>query len=234
MKRCGIYKITNQINGKFYVGCSIDIEQRWADHKSPRAMRRSHLLARAFKKYGKDNFLFEILEECAAPILFDREIAWIAQLKPAYNMNSGGLGNKGRNQSFATKQKLAVHGRAQWERMTPEEQRKRVENNLIGARVIGRVLPESQKLKMRRPTQLNLLRNRPYRSTAARWTRVAAIELDWSGFELFESLQQAGHAYNIRPCSISDCASGRQKTAAGKLWQRVPKSTPEPLFLLTK
>jgi len=30
---CGIYKITNQINGKIYVGKSVHIEQRFTEHK---------------------------------------------------------------------------------------------------------------------------------------------------------------------------------------------------------
>lgn len=56
----GIYKITNQINGKIYIGQSIHIERRWQEHKQPSA---NSLIAKAIKKYGVENFVFEVLEE---------------------------------------------------------------------------------------------------------------------------------------------------------------------------
>lgn len=31
-KKCGVYKITNNITGKFYIGSSIDINKRWKSH----------------------------------------------------------------------------------------------------------------------------------------------------------------------------------------------------------
>jgi len=55
----GIYKITNKINGKVYIGQSWDIEKRWANEKSGRT--NNHLL-KSFKKYGFENFHFEVLE----------------------------------------------------------------------------------------------------------------------------------------------------------------------------
>ena len=58
----GIYKIENLINGKVYIGQSIHIERRWQEHCRPSA--RS-LIGKAIQKYGKNNFSFQILEECA-------------------------------------------------------------------------------------------------------------------------------------------------------------------------
>ena len=54
----GIYKITNNINGKIYIGQSWNIEKRWYHHKW--CCHNKHLLG-AFKKYGIENFSFEIL-----------------------------------------------------------------------------------------------------------------------------------------------------------------------------
>ena len=63
-KICGIYKITNKINGKCYIGQSNDIHRRWKQELAPNAKLNPHL-ARAFEKYGIDNFEFEIIEEPA-------------------------------------------------------------------------------------------------------------------------------------------------------------------------
>lgn len=50
----GIYKITNLINSKVYIGQSNDIERRFKQHKSINEQKRhSHLpLYQAFNKYG--------------------------------------------------------------------------------------------------------------------------------------------------------------------------------------
>jgi predicted GIY-YIG superfamily endonuclease len=57
---CGIYQIRNKINGKIYIGQSIDIERRWNQHKYGKG---SIILRNAIKKYGINNFKFEILVE---------------------------------------------------------------------------------------------------------------------------------------------------------------------------
>lgn len=93
----GIYKITNNINGKVYIGQSININKRWKEHK-----RRSQIpnkqyekyLYRAFRKYGLDNFTFEVLEECPRNQLNDRENYYILLYKSnddyyGYNETSG-------------------------------------------------------------------------------------------------------------------------------------------------
>lgn len=57
----GIYEIKNLVNGKVYIGQSIDIEERFRSHK----LRESNThLKNAFKKYGLENFSFSILKEC--------------------------------------------------------------------------------------------------------------------------------------------------------------------------
>ena len=63
---CGIYKITNELNGKCYIGQSIDIYTRWRSHRSKYVQQHYHnkALYRAFAKYGIDNFRFEIIERC--------------------------------------------------------------------------------------------------------------------------------------------------------------------------
>ena len=65
---CGIYKITNQINGKSYIGQAIDIQTRWNKEKTRafdlNSLEYEKTLSQAFRKYGLNNFTFEIIEQC--------------------------------------------------------------------------------------------------------------------------------------------------------------------------
>lgn len=95
MAICGIYKITNQLNGHAYIGLSIDIERRWKEHKK---MKYRACLYDAFIKYGIDNFKFTILEECQRNKLNEREKYWIAYYntyKNGYNSTPGGESSYG-------------------------------------------------------------------------------------------------------------------------------------------
>lgn len=89
----GVYKILNEINGKFYIGSSKNIKKRWTIHKRQLNAARHHnlYLQRSWTKYGGENFSFSILEETSE--LFLREEALINELKPAYNIGSIGGGD---------------------------------------------------------------------------------------------------------------------------------------------
>lgn len=60
----GIYKITNIVNNKYYIGSSKDIEGRFKNHKShlKRNKHRNGKLQSSYNKHGLDSFIFEILE----------------------------------------------------------------------------------------------------------------------------------------------------------------------------
>ena len=75
MKNCGIYKITNLENKKFYIGSSKNISQRWAKHKAllRHDKHENPKLQSSWNKYGEENFKFEILEECDLENLLIRE-----------------------------------------------------------------------------------------------------------------------------------------------------------------
>lgn len=62
----GVYKITNVVNGKYYVGSSFEIEKRFWRHINELEKGVHHCihLQRAWNKYGVDAFIFEIAKEC--------------------------------------------------------------------------------------------------------------------------------------------------------------------------
>lgn len=72
----GIYKITNRVNNKFYIGQSIDVLQRINQHFMSRNSKRNNIIDRAISKYGIENFTCEILEKCDREVLGEREKYW--------------------------------------------------------------------------------------------------------------------------------------------------------------
>lgn len=94
----GIYKITNTINNKIYIGQSVHIEKRWYDERrrafDETAIEYDYPRSRAFRKYGLDHFLFEIIEECTVDLLNEREQYYIklynSVVPYGYNLTLGG------------------------------------------------------------------------------------------------------------------------------------------------
>ncbi len=90
-----IYKITNLLNGKPYVGQTTrTIEERFKEHVS----HNQYLIGKAIRKYGKENFSIEVLDECETQKeLNERERFFIATLNcrhpNGYNLDIGGKGH---------------------------------------------------------------------------------------------------------------------------------------------
>ena len=80
-KKTGIYKITNLLDQKCYVGQSVNISERWKQHirrgVGADAPTRNKLYP-AMLSTGVENFSFELIEECAADKLDEREKFWQA------------------------------------------------------------------------------------------------------------------------------------------------------------
>jgi group I intron endonuclease len=111
--KAGIYRIINKLNGKFYIGSSSSLTNRLNKHYySSKYLEKSSikLLVSAFKKYGIENFSFEILEYCessALAYLLKREQYYLDLLKPAYNILTIAGSSKGAKWSEANKAKLS-------------------------------------------------------------------------------------------------------------------------------
>lgn len=93
----GIYKIQNNINNKIYIGQSKNIEKRLKDHKNrandTNSNEYNRHLYRSMRKYGIENFSFEIIEECNVDELNEKERYWIEYYNSffnGYNLTFGG------------------------------------------------------------------------------------------------------------------------------------------------
>lgn len=88
----GIYKITNKISGKSYIGQSNDIERRFKEHQTIGNKSRIPVDI-AIQKYEKESFTYEIIELCQIEQLNEKEEYWIKfydSYNNGYNCNPGG------------------------------------------------------------------------------------------------------------------------------------------------
>lgn len=88
--KSGVYKITCLVNNKIYIGSSINIYERWKTHlkELKHNYHSNEHLQNAWNLYGKDNFVFEVLELCDKNIVRNREQYYI-DLTKCYDKNIG-------------------------------------------------------------------------------------------------------------------------------------------------
>lgn len=226
----GIYLITNNINGKRYVGLSNNVRRRFLEHRTPKNLKsKTTVLARAFRKHGIENFSFILLEAVKnITELADKEQEWIKTLNPEYNMNEGGLGNKGFTLSEEAKAVLRNHGKIQWNNKTDEEKRKIVKNNLKGPSFGHAVLPDT--IEKLRASNIGKVQKEETKAKRAEKNRIAMKGntngnkevvkfLNGVQLETYTSINTAAQACGIHNSSISGVLINRQKTAGGFNWK---------------
>lgn len=136
-----VYKATCLINGKIYVGQTVRIlAQRIKEH----TIGKKGLFARAIKKYGMLNFVFEVIDTADNRLdLNEKEILWINKLNSitpnGYNLTVGGEGCNGCVRSEETRLKMSNA-----RRNISEEVR-----NKLRSAAIGRKHTQESKDKMR-------------------------------------------------------------------------------------
>jgi S-adenosylmethionine decarboxylase len=118
--RPAVYCITNTLDGKRYIGKSINPSSRWGHHvwlsEHPKHKHHRYLHA-AMAKHGVSNFTFHVLEICETEeAAFTKEVAWIAKYETTvrgkgYNLHEGGRG--GINPSKETRQKMSDRSRGE-------------------------------------------------------------------------------------------------------------------------
>ena len=91
-----IYRATNKVNGKTYIGrCNSELQQREYKHWWYAVNKKANSpFPNALRKYGREGFIWEELEDCAREIAGEREVYWIDKCKPEYNATLGGDGGK--------------------------------------------------------------------------------------------------------------------------------------------
>ena len=145
-----IYKITNKVNNKSYIGQTINsVNRRWIEHKrDTKSNKDDFYLHRAMRKYGVDNFSISIVEEVENKLLNERESFWINffnTFECGYNLTTGG----GQNTKISedTKKKISENTRGSRNPMYGKTHSTEARAKISKAHK-GKTLTEEQKLQM--------------------------------------------------------------------------------------
>lgn len=156
---CGIYMIQNKVNHKIYIGQSVDIEERWGNHRSE--LRGNHHtnkhLQSSWNRDGEDSFKFTIICECDENQLNTMEEYYILELmsydrRVGYNKTYGGGGCRATEE---TKNKISENSGSR----RPEVRKKLSEANKgktlseecrkkISKSLKGRIISEEHRKKL--------------------------------------------------------------------------------------
>jgi len=161
--KSGIYKITNLVNGKVYIGQSVNLYKRFSHHMQDLRNKRhanKHLQS-AWNRYGEHNFNFEIIEICNEKILDMREQYWIKYFKSTnrkfgYNLEDGG--NKNKHLTEEVKKKIGESNKGH---KMPEEVKQKLRECHLGKPLsleVRKKLSMANKGKHRTEKQKEMLR----------------------------------------------------------------------------
>lgn len=232
-KICGIYEILNTVNGKKYIGQSINIHKRYKGHISKLNQNTHHnqYLQNSWNKYGKENFTFNIIEQCDIDDLDELEKFYISYYKTCdrrygYNIDDGGNSNK--CLSDETRRKISESHKK--ENLSDETKRKMSESakkrcatqewiDFHHNVVSGRSVSDDTKLKMSKShmghKHSDSTREKIRKSNMG--DPVLCVELNI----VFDCAKDACVSLGIGDTmsgSILQCCRGKRKTCGGYSW----------------
>lgn len=222
---CGIYMIINQLNGKQYVGQSIDILRRYREHFRITSHGTKELHEDLYK-IGKDNATLVILEECDRELLSEREEYYIRFFKPEYN-KSLGRGQLGIIASDETRKKISENVKKRWESYDDETKsliiKRMSDNHLVGYHhsdeTKEKIAAKHRGKKRSKESIAHQLatyyehKENGYvrKSPKSLWVPIICTTTN----EEFESVKSAANHFGIYSANISSVLNGTQKTTHG-------------------
>lgn len=153
-----LYKITNKINHKVYIGQTVNISKRWHDHrKAVLKNKPTQIVHHAMIKYGLENFEFEVIASCrnqedaneTETLLVDQYNSFVVN-ESGYNATHGGM-NAPKSEEFKQMMRdwhasLSPEEKAKRSEMHSQAMINQIENK--GHPAIGHVLTDEQKAKL--------------------------------------------------------------------------------------
>lgn len=218
---CGIYKITNKINNKCYIGQSIHIEQRWKEHIQGKGNKPLH---QDIQQYGIENFSFEIIELCSSKLLDSKEKYWINYYntdKIGYNQKDIGFNIYAVETTRKNIYCYDLEGNfiQKYNSLAEAERLSGIDNSNISraAKTHGRTKQYQwsyifyPKLSPYKRYMGNVGKN----STKA----VIQYDLNMNKIQQYNSITEASQKTGINVSSISGVCHFKRKTAGGYIWR---------------
>jgi len=205
----GVYKITNKINGKMYIGGSTNVESRRIDHFKPyRINKLKHLpLYEAMIKFGRENFEFEILEEVTKEELGNKEEYYINKynaVDDGYNVISTAHVMHDEEFSKANADRLRERNLKNWQ---DPEYREHITNS---SREYQKTVPYEKRL--------NAIKGlNKYTNSIKK--KVYQYDKQGNFIAEFNGTREAERQTGVNAQSISKVALGQRKTAGGFVWK---------------
>lgn len=207
-----IYKITNLIDNKVYIGLTTrTVEARWKEH----CRHGSQQIDDAIQIYGIENFEIETLEECDESILDDREKYWIDyydSFKNGYNNTYGGRGN---NFIMTDKSDIVLQ---LWENGLTIN--KIVEKTSLNVETVRGYLNKNgitkEQIRERANYYIGLSKSRP----------VLQYDLDGNFIKEWNTAVEAANTLNLNSKYITSTCRGHQKTYSGMKWKYKDDNNP--------
>lgn len=207
----GIYKITNP-KGKIYIGQSVNIEERKLQYKHLSKYSLGRKIYNSIKKYGWEQHMFEVIEECSLDQLNEREIYWGKHFGVLENGLTLKLGNGRGICSEETKQLMSTSAK---NIMTEEHKKK------LSIAKLGKPRSEDAKQALRIPKK-----SKENYKNVGKWpksfTCVLQYDLQGNFIKEWSSIKEAEifyHPKNKEKNNICSCCLNKQKTAYGYVWK---------------
>lgn len=237
MENSGIYKITNKVNNKIYIGSAVNFKRRRSEHFSD-LKHNNHSnqhLQNAYNKYGEKNFEFSILIKYPVEELIIAEQVFINVFNPEYNicktansrlgvkasketiekLRQAGLGNinwLGKSHTKESREKISKSNKGKYYRIdyTHSEATKQK----ISKSSLGRKMSDQAKEKLRK-ANLGKKLSKETIEKIVQFKYVPVVQLTKNGEYIneFPSIKSAGEALNIPGCNISGCCKHTHKMA---------------------
>jgi len=212
----GIYKITCLANNKIYIGSAVSLGSRKANHfKTLRDnCHRNVLLQRAYNKYGRNEFLFEVLEICDKNILILREQFYMDSLRPQFNIVKIAGSSAGRKVKKGTIDKLIKAFKLKRDTVAPkiiELYRQNVPKYKIAKMFkttswrINKMLLDSG-VENKKPSYYHKI-------------KVFQYDLDLVLIKEWDCVKDAAQALKIDNSAICKCAKNKQKQYKNYIWK---------------
>lgn len=239
----GIYRITCLSTDKFYIGSSQNCRARTTSHLHDlrHNMHSNPKLQRAFNKYGENQFIFEIVEQCTINKLIKREQFYVDRLNPFFNIRRECVATqRGVKRSKALLNKLQKYRNLEkkpiiqidkqslkiikeWESITSCSKKLdiRISNLVKACKKIGyhrtlkgfvfRYKGDYNKKAIRK----SLLWKEPSRRKASPIVQY----LDGQLIKRWNSITEAASFFNVHTSTIYNCLVGLCKTSVGFEWK---------------